>query len=136
MSTQVQPVAIAAATLEPDLPGLIANQIALDLYDCSSEQFDDIDWVRSVMLEAATIIGATIVETVFHKFAPWGISGVVVISESHIAIHTWPERRFAAVDIFTCNSSMDFHPAVRHLTEAFRSCRPNVRRIPRGEGLA
>lgn len=136
MSTQVQPVAIAAATLEPDRAVSIANQIALDLYDCSSEQFDDIDWVRSVMLEAATIIGATIVETVFHKFAPWGISGVVVISESHIAIHTWPERRFAAVDIFTCSSSMDFNPAVRYLTEAFRSRRPNVRRIPRGERLA
>jgi S-adenosylmethionine decarboxylase len=124
----------AAADMSPPLPA-IGTQVVLDLYDCASDELDNIDWVRATMTEAARIAGATIVEVVFHKFSPWGISGVVVISESHLAIHIWPEQSYAAVDVFTCGSSVDLNRAVRHLVEAFKSGRSSVHRIVRGKDV-
>lgn len=111
----------------------VGKQIVLDLYECDTERFDDIDWVRATLLEAARRAAATIVEVVFHKFAPWGISGVVVIAESHIAIHTWPEKRYAAIDVFTCGPVLDLDRAVAYLVDAFGSREPRLRRFDRGE---
>jgi len=68
-------------------------QVALDLYECETHHLDDLEWVTRTLMNAARAAGATIVETVFHKFAPCGISGVVVIAESHLAIHVWPANR-------------------------------------------
>ena len=106
-----------------------------DLYECASAELDNIDWVGATMTEAARIAGATIVDVVFHKFSPWGISGVVVISESHLAIHIWPEQSYAAVDVFTCGNSVDLDRAVRHLVEAFKAGRSNSHRIVRGKDI-
>jgi S-adenosylmethionine decarboxylase proenzyme len=111
----------------------IGQQIVLDLYECETERFDDIEWVQKTLVEAAERARATIVQTIFHKFAPWGISGVVVIAESHISIHTWPERRYAAVDVFTCGPVLDLERAVAHLVHTFRCKHPHLRRIERGE---
>ena len=58
------------------------------------------------MVEAAKRAEATIIDVVFHEFNPFGISGVVVIAESHLSIHTWPEHRYAAVDIFSCGETL------------------------------
>jgi len=69
------------------------------------------------MLQAARACGATVVQTVFHSFNPHGVSGVVVISESHLAIHTWPEYGHAAVDVFTCGDTIDPNDAVECLRE-------------------
>lgn len=129
----VYKLATAARTEARQQVTAVGMQVVLDLYDCTTDKFDDIDWVRSTLVEAARVAGATIVDTVFHKFAPWGISGVVVIAESHLAIHTWPEKRYAAVDVFTCGSSVDLDRVVGFLTEAFESGRPIERRMPRGE---
>jgi S-adenosylmethionine decarboxylase proenzyme len=111
----------------------VGQQIVLDLYECVTERFDDIDWVRQTLVEAAEAARATIVEVIFHKFSPWGISGVVVIAESHIAIHTWPERRYAAIDVFTCGPVLDLNRAVAHLIDAFGSRAPHLRHMQRGE---
>ena len=59
------------------------------------------------MVEAAEAARATIVKSVFHTFNPWGVSGVIVIEESHLTIHTWPEYKYAAVDLFTCGDMLD-----------------------------
>jgi S-adenosylmethionine decarboxylase len=69
------------------------------------------------MLEAANACGATVVQTVFHSFNPHGVSGVVVIAESHLAIHTWPEYGHAAVDVFTCGDSIDPNVALEYLRD-------------------
>lgn len=64
-------------------------------------------------LVAAVLAGrGTIVKTVFHNFSPHGVSGVVVITESHVTVHTWPERGYAAVDVFSCSTGLD-HAAIR-----------------------
>ena len=75
------------------------------------------------MLEAARQANATIITSAFHKFSPIGISGVVVIAESHLAIHTWPEYGYAAVDVFTCGDVLDGAQAVRVLSERLGSRR-------------
>ena len=111
----------------------IGQQIVLDLYECDTERFDDIDWVRRTLVEAAERASATIIQVIFHKFAPWGISGVVVIAESHIAIHTWPEKRYAAIDVFTCGPVLNLERAVDFLVDAFRSKDPHLLRFDRGE---
>ena len=108
-------------------------QSVLDLYDCAVAWLDDLPWVRMTLLRAAQIAQATIVTDSFHKFAPQGISGVVVIAESHIAIHTWPERSYAAVDVFTCNSAVHVQAAVDFLIGAFRSANPHLASFTRGD---
>jgi S-adenosylmethionine decarboxylase proenzyme len=84
------------------------------------------------MMGAATAMGATIVEQVFHHFSPHGVSGVVVIAESHLAIHTWPEYNYAAVDLFTCGSEVDPEIGFHALKKALESDRYEVQKQLRG----
>jgi S-adenosylmethionine decarboxylase len=84
------------------------------------------------MIEAAKCAKATIVADVFHEFNPHGISGVVVIAESHIAIHSWPEFSCASVDIFTCSADMNPEAAIEYLKTAFKAQKTEVRKINRG----
>lgn len=69
------------------------------------------------MIFSAKKAGATIISSSFHHFSPQGVSGVVVIAESHLAIHTWPEYGYAAVDVFTCGQTVDTFTAYRYLKE-------------------
>jgi len=88
--------------------------------------------VQEIMINAALEAGAEIREYVFHKFSPQGVSGVVVISESHLAIHTWPELGYAAVDIFTCGQRVNPWDACDYLAERFQATTVNAREIQRG----
>ncbi len=106
--------------------------LLIEMRGCLSSRLDDIEWVRQAMIEAAKRAKATIVETVFHKFNPIGISGVVVISESHLAIHIWPEHRYAAIDIFSCGTTLKGAEAAQFLIKQFRSARPLVVEMQRG----
>ena len=84
------------------------------------------------MLSAARDAQATIVDFKFHEFSPFGISGVVVIAESHLAIHTWPEYRYAAVDVFTCGDTLQPEVAAISLAKAFGSRNPSIHEVKRG----
>ncbi len=82
--------------------------------------------------EAAVTAGATILHSHFHHFSPnGGVSGVVVLAESHISIHTWPERGFAAIDIFMCGAC-DPHDAIPVLRRAFSPGRVDLNEERRG----
>src|SRR5215475_7441658 len=111
---------------------VFGSQVVLDLYDCETTHLDDLAWVKETLVNAALAAGATIVQTVFHKFAPWGISGVVVIAESHLAIHIWPEKRYAAIDVFTCGANVRVDVASDFLKRAFHAGRIRYRRFSRG----
>ena len=76
--------------------------LLVDIWDAS--QLDDPDHIDAVLREAATAASATILHSHFHNFTGGGVSGVLVLAESHISIHTWPERNFAAIDIFMCGA--------------------------------
>lgn len=107
-------------------------QILADLHGCDRGVLDDVDRVRSLMIEAARRCGATIVEQCFHRFNPHGVSGVVVISESHLAIHTWPEHGYVALDLFTCGHAIDPNVCVAFLRDGFRSQSGTTRTVLRG----
>jgi S-adenosylmethionine decarboxylase len=129
-------IAASALVSEFALRARLGTQVVLDLYECETGHLDDIAWVKKTLVEAARAAGATVVETVFHKFAPCGISGVVVIAESHLAIHIWPEHRYAAVDVFTCGESVQINVATAFLAREFRSKRPVQRRFTRGDDVS
>ena len=114
----------------------LGNQLIVDFYDCRCENFDDLEWMENVMIEAANRARATIVDVVFHKFNPQGISGVVVIAESHFAIHTWPEHRYAAIDIFTCGDALDSEAAIAYLATQLRCLKRSVTEIARGSSIS
>jgi S-adenosylmethionine decarboxylase proenzyme len=80
----------------------IGRHLIAEYYDCRREFLDDASSVRQAMLDAAQAIGATVLGENFHQFDPQGVSGTVVIAESHLSIHTWPENGYVAVDIYTC----------------------------------
>src|SRR5579862_4023034 len=107
-------------------------QYVLDLHGCTTRHLDDVDWVRETMLQAAAHAGASVVGEQFHRFLPHGISGVVVIGESHLAIHIWPERAYAAIDLFTCSSRLRVEAAAGWLAETFRAASAKIVTIERG----
>jgi S-adenosylmethionine decarboxylase len=110
----------------------LGRQLLLELYDCSTEVLNSLETVKTAMVEAARRAEATIIDVVFHEFNPFGISGVVVISESHLSIHTWPEHRYAAVDIFSCGDTLKPAEAANYLVEQFRASRASCVEVKRG----
>ncbi|MGE5455457.1 MAG: adenosylmethionine decarboxylase [Methylocystaceae bacterium] len=110
----------------------LGRHILAEIYGCSFEILNDVDQVEEVMINAALEAGAEIREFVFHKFSPQGVSGVVVISESHLAIHTWPELGYAAVDVFTCGDRVDPWDACRYLVDKFGATDMDASEVKRG----
>ena len=90
------------------------------------------DAIRPLLLEAVRAAGATIVTEIFHNFSPHGVSGVIVIAESHVAIHTWPEHTYAAVDIFSCSATLDQVAMGKDIAAALGAARMESRVIERG----
>jgi S-adenosylmethionine decarboxylase len=102
------------------------------LFDCSPAVLNGVETVKRGLVEAAIRADAAIVAMTFHQFNPAGISGVVVISKSHLSVHTWPEHRYAAVDIFSCGEGLRPEAAVQHLVERFGAGRVSVVELQRG----
>lgn len=99
----------------------LGRHILVEFSNCNAQVLNHAEIVEKAMTTAAKIAGATVINSTFHHFSPWGISGVVVIQESHLAIHTWPEYKYAAVDLFTCGESVDPWVCFEHLKEVFQA---------------
>lgn len=110
----------------------LGKALSVELYNCNRDILNDVALVEQYLQEAALEAKATIVETVFHLFSPYGVSGVVVISESHLAIHTWPEYGYAAIDIFTCGTTVDPWVACHYLKDRFQAVSYEAYEIRRG----
>lgn len=110
----------------------LGRHILIEFYNCDKEILNDVKKVEQYMKDAAIEAGATIVQSVFHLFNPWGVSGAVVISESHLTIHTWPEYGFAAVDLFTCGDDVDPWNAFDHLCENLKAEKTETSETARG----
>ncbi len=80
----------------------IGKHCILELYDCDSSRLDDEAFLRDAITTAARRAGATLLNLITHRFEPQGVTGLALLAESHISIHTWPESGYAAVDVFTC----------------------------------
>lgn len=99
----------------------LGKHLILELYGCNSAKIDDEVEVHQVLLKAAKLAKATVVTSNFHKFAPQGVSGMIIIEESHFSIHTWPENQYAAVDMFTCGDILDNTIAIDYIKEEFEA---------------
>lgn len=110
----------------------LGKHILLEMKDCDKKILADLAAVRNALVSAAQEAKATIVEIAFHEFSPFGISGMVIIAESHLSIHTWPEYGFAAVDVFTCGDLIKPETAANFLIEKFKCKNPSMVEMRRG----
>ncbi len=110
----------------------LGRHLLLELKDCDRERLNDLNYLKKVLPEAARECGATVLGESFHQFSPQGVSGVVVIAESHVFIHTWPEYGYAAVDIFTCGNTVQPKKAAHKIIKALGSKNFSVIELQRG----
>lgn len=106
----------------------------LDLYDCPVSLLTHPEPVKRLMLAAAADMQATVVGAHFHAFSPHGVSGVVIIQESHLTVHTWPEHGYAAIDVFSCGV-LCIQAGVDYLKQHFQAGRYELRTLERGTAL-
>ena len=99
----------------------LGRQLTIEYYECGANALLDKDKVETALLKAAKNSGANIISSSFHKYEPQGISGVVIIAESHFTVHAWPEYNYAAVDIFTCGNNIDLDTAIYSMKKSFQS---------------
>lgn len=110
----------------------LGNHILVEFSGCSPEIMNDVTIIEKGMVDAAETAGATVINSTFHHFSPYGVSGVVVIQESHLAIHTWPEYGYAAVDLFTCGDQVDAWLSFDFLKNIFQAKNYSAIEMKRG----
>lgn len=110
----------------------LGTHLLIELYDCARDLLDDPPGVESLMLLAAKEAGATVVSSHCNRFEPHGVSGVVILAESHLTIHTWPEHGYAAVDLFSCGSQVQPWLAKRSLERSLGAQRSSAMELRRG----
>ncbi len=119
----------------PQSPGedpSLGSHLLIELYGCDGRLLEQEANVGAAMREAAIQSEATVVAESFHEFKPYGVSGAVIIQESHYTIHTWPEHRYAAVDLFYCGGTIAVHRAVDVLRDRFQPERIKFLVVRRG----
>jgi S-adenosylmethionine decarboxylase proenzyme len=82
----------------------MGTHIILDLFGCPLKLLENIESVEKIITEIVKEIGFKEIKRGFHQFKPYGVTGFILMAESHLSIHTWPEKKAAAVDIFSCDS--------------------------------
>ena len=110
----------------------LGKHLLLELKDCNKEVLNDVGFLKGALITAAGEAGAIVLGESFHRFNPQGVSGVVIIAESHLCIHTWPEYGYAAVDIFTCGNSVQPEKAAEILVGKLGSKSHSIMEIQRG----
>ena len=110
----------------------LGRHILAEYYSCDISALDNITFLENCMRHAVEASGATIIDTKFHQFSPYGVSGVIVIAESHMAIHTWPEYGYAAIDFFTCGDRVDPWKAFDHMNRTLKPVNYSTKEIKRG----
>lgn len=111
----------------------LGRHILVEFYGCNAQILNDVVVIEKAMVEAAEEAQATVINSTFHHFSPYGVSGVVVIQESHLAIHAWPEYQYAAVDIFTCGTEVNPWVAYDFLKKALEADHGSAMEINRGQ---
>lgn len=104
--------------------------ILLDFW--GAKNTNSVKFVRKALLDAIKASKFTLLKIDLHKFSPQGVSGVAIIAESHVSIHTWPEYEFVALDIFVCGGKNP-KPALKSLKKSFRPKKVIIKEISRGE---
>jgi len=111
----------------------MGRHVISELWGCDFDKLNDIEFIEKTFVDAALKSGAEIREVAFHKFAPQGVSGVVIISESHLTIHSFPEHGYASIDVYTCGN-LDPTIAADYIAEALGAQTRETIELPRGMG--
>jgi len=119
----------------PSLTTALGRHILLELYDCPEDKLRRPAHSEATLLAAAQAMGATVIESRFHAFSPHGVSGVVIIAESHLTVHTWPEHGYAAVDVFSCGQ-LDFQAGLEVIRAGFSCGKSEEQHFARGSVFA
>ncbi|MDE5412344.1 adenosylmethionine decarboxylase [Alkalihalobacterium chitinilyticum] len=112
----------------------MGRHVIAELWGCNVEKLNDMNFIERVFVDAALESGAEVREVAFHKFAPHGVSGVVIISESHLTIHSFPEHGYASIDVYTCGDRIDPNVASDYISRALRATTSEIIEVPRGMG--
>jgi len=110
----------------------LGNHYIIEASGCNPAILNDIELIEEIMVQAAKEAKASVVTSAFHRFYPQGVSGVVVVSESHISIHTWPEKGYAAIDIYTCGENTTPDDAVYYILRALQAQNTQITYLARG----
>ncbi len=113
-------------------PRALGRHLLCEYHGCDRARIDDVEVVRTALRDAVAAAGVTPLHEHLHAFSPHGVTGVVVIAESHFSIHTWPEHQYVAVDLFTCGERADPWPAFAQLGLAFAAASHAVVELRRG----
>jgi len=110
----------------------VGHHYVAEASGCDPEIIGRVDKVEQILVRAAAVANVTIWSISFHRFSPNGVSGVVVISESHLSVHTWPELGYAALDIFTCGNDAKPEAAVEYALKGFGAKSMHITEVTRG----
>lgn len=112
----------------------IGHHVIAELWECNIEKLNNLKAIEKIMVDAALESGAEVREVAFHKFAPQGVSGVVIISESHLTIHSFPEHGYASIDVYTCGDRIDPKIAADYIAKQLEASKYDSVEVARGMG--
>lgn len=112
----------------------MGRHVIAELWECNIEKLNNMGLIERIFVDAALKAGAEIREVAFHKFAPHGVSGVVIISESHLTIHSFPEHGYASIDVYTCGDTINPNVAAEYIAAALEAKTYEKVEVPRGMG--
>ena len=107
------------------------NHLLLELYGCNREKLNDELYLRCQLNNAAKLAKASVLNIVSNKFEPFGVTAIALLAESHLSIHTWPEARYSAIDIFTCGRNMKPQLASQFLIDSLEASNHLLKTIAR-----
>jgi S-adenosylmethionine decarboxylase len=110
----------------------VGHHYIIEASGCDPKIISNVTKVQQILVKAAEMAGANVCAVSFHQFPPTGVSGVVVISESHISTHTWPEYGYGALDFYTCGDEVDPEKGLFYAVEAFGASSSHITEITRG----
>ena len=106
VSKQNRKIKILSENSNKDSLKFLGKHLLLELYGCNSQKLNDELFLRFLINNSAKTANATVLNLISHKFEPQGVTAIALLAESHLSIHTWPESKYAAIDIFTCGKNM------------------------------
>lgn len=114
----------------------LGRHLLLEMWGCCKEIIDNVNVIKEILTKATESTKATLVDVVCHRFSPYGVTGVAILAESHISVHTWPEYGYAAGDIFICGNTINPQNAASFIIQAFHAKETSLLELKRGDFLS
>ncbi|MBI2085508.1 MAG: adenosylmethionine decarboxylase [Candidatus Aenigmarchaeota archaeon] len=124
--------AISSELLEGKKSKMVGSHLIAELVGCSFDTLNDEKKIKEAMLNASAAANFTVLEVSIKKFSPQGVTALLLLSESHFSIHTWPELGYAAIDMFTCSKTCDPNEAFKVLVNYLKPNRYTTKEMVRG----